>query len=51
MADISKCKGNGCELKNTCYRFTATANEFRQSFFMEEPNTTPTECEHYWGNK
>ena len=50
MADISMCEGKGCELKEKCYRHTANRSE-RQSFFMKEPNTTPTECEHYWNNK
>jgi len=48
MADISMCSGKGCELKETCYRFKATPNKNRQSFFGASPNSTPTECEYYW---
>jgi hypothetical protein len=48
MADISMCKGEGCKLKENCYRFKANANEFRQSYFSKPPNNTPTECEYYW---
>ena len=47
MADISMCEGKGCDLKDKCYRHTANKG-MRQSFFMTEPNTTPTECEYYW---
>lgn len=36
-ADISKCEGTNCPLKETCYRFRAIPNEYRQSYFMEPP--------------
>jgi len=47
MADISMCSGEGCELKETCYRHTAKSSDY-QSFFGASPNSTPTECEYYW---
>ena len=28
MADITKCDGVGCPLKETCYRFTAVDSKF-----------------------
>ena len=37
MPDIAKCEGTGCSLKETCYRFTATPSEFRQSYFLNIP--------------
>lgn len=37
MADITMCKGGNCFRKNTCYRFTAKPNEYRQSYFMNIP--------------
>lgn len=37
MADISMCEGNGCPLKEKCYRFTAIPNEYRQAYFVEPP--------------
>ena len=37
MADIAKCVGTGCPLKETCYRFTAPSNEYRQSWLVEVP--------------
>jgi len=48
MADITMCRGIGCHQKDTCYRFTAEANEYRQSYFVKEPMQTPTECDHFW---
>ncbi len=36
MPDITMCEGDGCETKNTCYRFTAIPS-MRQSYFTESP--------------
>ena len=36
MADITKCKGTDCPLKETCYRFLAM-EVLRQSYFIEVP--------------
>lgn len=49
MADITMCLGTNCPYKETCYRFTATPNEYRQAYFMEPP-IKDGECEHYWGD-
>ena len=50
--DITMCSGKNCPLSTTCYRYTAKANEFRQSYFIETPyNKEKQECEHYWENK
>jgi hypothetical protein len=46
MADITKCTGRGCDLRETCYRFTATAGWY-QSYFMTSP-VKNGECEMYW---
>ena len=37
MPDITMCRGGDCPHKEYCYRFTATANEFRQSYFTTPP--------------
>jgi hypothetical protein len=47
MTDITKCTGEGCPLKETCYRFTATTGMY-QSFFLEVPIRNG-KCEYYWG--
>ena len=44
MSDISKCEGNNCSIKETCYRFTAKSNPYRQSYITPDP----VNCEHYW---
>lgn len=36
MADITKCDGKGCDLKEKCYRFTAN-DGFVQSYFVNPP--------------
>lgn len=48
MADITKCEGGDCPLKERCYRYTAEADELHQSYFVEVPYNG-TDCDHYWG--
>jgi hypothetical protein len=43
------CRGNNCPYKESCYRFTANPNEFRQSYFIEPP-FKDDKCEMYWGD-
>lgn len=50
MPDITKCTGEGCPLKEGCYRFTAPDTEFMQSYFAEAP-VLNGECEYFWGKK
>jgi len=50
MADITKCYGLGCNVKDDCYRHTAPVNEWRQSYFMEVPGKDES-CEHYWNRE
>ncbi len=46
MAGITMCTGDGCPLKENCYRFTSIASE-RQSYFFTPPFDGKT-CEMYW---
>lgn len=60
MSDICKCEGTGCPMSSSCYRFTAEANPYRQSYFMEVPlkwldiakigsdDRLVASCEEYW---
>lgn len=49
MADITMCDGTDCPLKETCYRFKAKPDEYRQAFFVEVPiDHTNMECKYYW---
>ena len=52
MADISKCTGKGCKSKETCYRYTAKADEYWQSYsdFWREIKDDENKCSHYWYN-
>ena len=52
MADITMCIGTNCPLKETCYRYRAVKDNYRQSMFVEVPfKITPMntiECKYYW---
>lgn len=50
MADITKCEDKDCPMKESCYRFTAKAKDFWQSYFMESPRKG-NECDMYWGHR
>ena len=47
MADISKCNGKDCDIKDDCYRYTADAH-INQSWV--EPHETGGDCEMYYPN-
>lgn len=48
MADITKCEGTNCPQKETCYRFTAPENVYRQSYFEKIPfNHTSKICDYF----
>ena len=49
MSDITMCSGVGCDLKNDCYRFTATRG-FWQSWFSVVP-IKDGKCNMFWDNK
>jgi len=49
MTDITKCTGEGCALKQTCYRYTAPMGTY-QSMFVEVPNRNG-KCDYYWQDK
>lgn len=46
MPDITKCSGEGCPKSQSCYRYTAEADDY-QSFFVTPP-IKDKECDHYW---
>lgn len=47
MPDISMCQNQFCTLKENCYRFKATPNEFRQSYGVFTQNEDKT-CDYFW---
>lgn len=48
MADITKCWGTDCPLKEQCYRYTSKADEY-QTFFFEVPYKDG-KCDMIWGD-
>ena len=46
MPDISMCLNITCPLKETCYRFKATPNEYKQSYAGFKPKEDGT-CDYY----
>lgn len=49
MPDIAMCKNTKCTLKEQCYRFTAYASEYRQTYGMFKQKNG--DCEHFWNNE
>jgi hypothetical protein len=48
MADITKCDGKGCDKREFCYRFTAMADRYGQSYFTNAPIKKDGTCDEYW---
>ena len=52
MPDIAMCEGTGCPMRDNCYRYRATPDELRQSYFSNVPYDDESEdCDHYWAYK
>jgi hypothetical protein len=49
MADIAKCIGKNCKVKESCYRFTAKDSLYWQSYIS--PKVKDGKCNMYWENK
>jgi len=41
------CKGAKCPIKDTCFRYKATPNEFYQSWFINPPIEN-NKCSQFW---
>lgn len=51
MPDISMCEGQGCPLKDTCYRHTAAPSSYLQAYFCDPPyDKEEKTCTFYWDN-
>ncbi len=47
MADITKCEGHECPLKDSCYRYLVSEG-MRQAYFIEVPfNEDLNKCDYY----
>ena len=53
MADITKCKGINCPVKDNCYRYTARDSGFYQLWFIDDNVGKMVDnkfsCDVYWG--
>lgn len=50
MTDISKCSGVACINRRDCYRFTAKANPWRQSYISPAIRRDGS-CDHFVHNR
>ena len=48
MADISKCADSLCPSKETCYRYTAPASMYWQSYGSFNREEDEDNCNMYW---
>ena len=51
MADITKCAGVACKMKEFCYRYTALSSTHRQAWFVNPPIDSNGDCDEYWEMK
>jgi hypothetical protein len=50
--DKTKCSGEGCLIKDKCFRFTSKKKSKYQSYFVEPPfkkTETQFSCDMFWG--
>ena len=47
MPDISLCKNNDCPSKGTCYRYTAKASEYQQSYMAPKLSPREKKCDYF----
>lgn len=56
MADITKCEGKECTMKETCWRYKAPKGYY-QGYFIESPHDNKVDkdnntiCKMYWGKQ
>jgi len=48
MPDISMCPGEGCPKKESCYRYLAEPDQWRQAYFTTPPVKEDGTCDYYW---
>lgn len=49
MPDITMCNDAECPFRDTCYRYTAPPNGWRQAWFTSSPRNG--DCDYYWPTK
>lgn len=51
MSDIAKCQDENCPSKLMCYRYTAPASEFKQSYGIFNREEDADNCDMFWKTK
>lgn len=51
MPDISMCANETCNFKEDCYRYTATPNQYRQSYGEFACKEKMGKDSYFWSNK
>jgi hypothetical protein len=49
--DITKCQDDKCPSREACYRYTAPASEYRQSYCNFNREEDADNCDMFWGTK
>lgn len=47
MPDITKCPGDGCAIKNSCYRYVSESDDY-QTWFDPTPAEEENNCEYFY---
>ena len=50
MTDISMCRGDGCYVRDECYRFTARPDGMWQAWLSTTPTDDGKACDYYIDN-
>ncbi len=50
MTDITMCDDKTCAKRESCYRFTAPVNPYRQAYFYGRPSY-PDGCDEFTSNE
>jgi hypothetical protein len=50
MADITKCDGKNCPIKENCYRFTAPESKNQSWFSSPYGRDEPNSCSYFYPN-
>lgn len=48
MVDIAVCDRRDCPKKDSCFRYLAERDEFRQTYLIIDSLKVDDNCEHYW---
>lgn len=47
-SDICMCRGEDCDMRESCYRYIVSPNDKWQTYFEETPLEKDSSCKYYW---